>query len=765
MSKKFSQILILTFGISILIYSISKTDFSFNLKLTKRIQNMCSNKYTNSNFLTKYKQEDSDYTYKPKYKDENNMNLTLFENLDQNLEEINKMIKLIFNIFPLKAYLYLFIPLLIGYFTTLFVFYYCSCFCGNCCLCNKKIKGNKCPYIYLILSIILYLIAVVCSIYGTKIKLINGIYTSLCSIEKFTTNILNGDDNVNISPRWIGINNFGDNLNNVSIELEKSINNSKELKSQNLKIQNQNNELNDTIKTVKNLVNNKKIINPSKKEEQIIPSFNKYLKNDIEKINLDLTLNLLPSIMIINYTDSSMNDLSKVYKNIQNSFGNITKELNKYTELFENNFDIFYNNIIVNELSDEKSKFYYQKNVFVIIIIISILTIIFSILTISYYNMKYFSFIGWSCLQIFISPILTLGFLFGFFGFVSQGLYLFINNELNKNNSSLFKDKSVHEFIDVCYNGNGSLTSFNNNIAHYINETKIVNDIYDKHDEIEKSEKELLNISSFESIENSKKKITIVNMLNNSTELIESLKEFNKYINYGDKEKYISENSKIKPYEIFVISSNNCLEGYNYTKIEDIKESSEKDKLCFVITEWDKDKFNSRYYNKEISLTNSKIFNDIIENYQNSLFSYLNEVNDYINQYRNNISEIDLKSKKLIQEIKIGFNYSIIAINPIYNFFKPITKGLGIFSSLNCKFLHKDVNLFFEAVDGVLGNDIRNLSNYYIIIGLCICIGSWFIIIAISRIAISDDERRKKEGPLNNIILESENSDEELKEN
>jgi hypothetical protein len=434
MSKKFSQILILTFGTSILIYSISKTDFSFNLKLTKRKQNMCSNKYTNSNFLTKYKQENSDYTYKPKYKDENNMNLTLFENLDQNFEEINKMIKLIFNIFPLKAYLYLFIPLLIGYFTTLFVFYYCSCFCGNCCLCNKKIKGNKCPYIYLILSIILYLIAVVCSIYGTKIKLINGIYSSLCSIEKFTTNILNGDDNVNISPRWIGINNFGDNLNNVSIELEKSINNSKELKSQNLKIQNQNNELNDTIKTVKNLVNNKKIINPSKKEEQIIPLFNKYLKNDIEKINLDLTLNLLPSIMIINYTDSSMNDLSKVYKNIQNSFGNITKELNKYTELFENNFDIFYNNIIVNELSDEKSKFYYQKNVFIIIIIISILTIIFSILTISYYNMKYFSFIGWSCLQIFISPILTLGFLFGFFGFVSQGLYLFINNELNKNN-------------------------------------------------------------------------------------------------------------------------------------------------------------------------------------------------------------------------------------------------------------------------------------------------------------------------------------------
>ena len=756
MSKKFSKIFILTFGISIFLYTITKTDFSFNLNFKNIKQNMCSNKYTNENFLKKYFQENSNYTYKPKYKNEN-MNLTLFEKLDQNLET-DEIVKLSFEILPLKAYFYFFIPLLIGYFTTLFVYYYCSCFC-----CNNKKKRNKCPYFYLILSIILYLIAVIYSIFVTKINLINGIYTSLCSIEKFTINILNGDDNVNISPRWVGVNNFGDNLNNVTIELEKSLNNSKELKTQNIKIQNQTNELNNTIKNLTNLVLSKKIINPSKKDEEIIPSFKTMLINDIKNINLDLTINLFTSIIIINFTDSSMNELSKVYQNIQNSFGNITKELNNYTQIFENNFDIFFDNNIINQLSNEESKFYYQNYLFIIIIIICILTIIFSILTTSYYNMKYFSFIGWSCLQLFISPILTFGFFFGFLGFASQGIYFFINNELNRNNSTIFKDKSVHDFIDVCYNGNGSITSFNNNITQYINETKIINDIYDKHEEIELYEKELLNISAFESIENSKKEITVNNILNNSKELIDSLNEFNKYINYGDKEKYINENSKIKPYEIFVISSNKCLEGYNYTKIEDIKDSSEKDKLCFVITEWDKDRFNSRYFNKEISLSNSELFNDVIDNYKNSLFSYINEVNDYIAQYRNYILEIDIKSKNLIPEIKLGFNYSKKAVNPIFNFFKPITKGLGIFSSLNCKFLHKDVNLFFEAVDDILGNDIRDLGNYYIIIGLCICIGSWFIIIAISRITISDDERRKKEGPLSHIILDSEIGEFELK--
>ena len=765
MSKKLSKIFILTFGISIFLYSISKTDFSFNLKLVNRKQNMCSNEYINDNFLKKYIQENANYTYTPKYKKEN-MNLTLFEKLEQNLET-KEIINLSLKLFPLKAYLYLFIPLLIGIFTTLFVYFYCSCFFCNCFYCDNKLKGNKCPYFCLIFSIILYLIVVIISIFANKIKLQNGISTSFCSIEKFVINILNGDDNVNFSPRWIGINNFGNNLNNVTVELEKSLNHSKELKNQNVIIQNKNNELNDLIKNLLNFVSNQKIINPSKKDEKITPSFNELLMNDINDINLDLTLNLFTPILLINFTDSSMNDLSKVYQNIQNSFGNITKELNYYAQNFTNNFDNFLNNTIINELSNEESKFYSQNYIFIIIIILCILTIIFSILTISYYKMKYISFIGWSCLQIFIIPILCLGFLLGFLGFASQGIYSFISNELNKNNSRIFKDESIHDFIDVCYNGNGSLTSFNNNISHFIKETKIINDIYDKHDEIQHYEKELLNISSFQSIEKSKKEIIVVNMINNSKELIESLNEFNKYINYGDKEKYINEDSEMKPYEIFVTSLNKCLEGYNYTKFEDIKDSSEKDKLCFVITEWDKDKFNLRYKNMNISLSNSKLFSDVIVNYQNSLFSYINEVKDYIDNYRNKILEIDTKAKNLIPDIKIGLNYSINVINPIFNFFKPITKGLGIFSSLNCKFLHKDVNLFFEAIDDILGNDIRNLSFYYIIIGLCICIGSWFIIIAISRIAISDDERRKREGPLNHIILdpEPEQGDFELKQN
>ena len=43
-------------------------------------------------FLKKYIQENANYTYTPKYKNEN-MNLTLFEKLEQNLETIKPLIQ------------------------------------------------------------------------------------------------------------------------------------------------------------------------------------------------------------------------------------------------------------------------------------------------------------------------------------------------------------------------------------------------------------------------------------------------------------------------------------------------------------------------------------------------------------------------------------------------------------------------------------------------------------------------------------------------
>ena len=44
-----------------------------------------------------------------------------------------------------------------------------------------------------------------------------------------------------------------------------------------------------------------------------------------------------------------------------------------------------------------------------------------------------------------------------------------------------------------------------------------------------------MEIKNFKSIEKSLNAITVNNILSNSTELMESLNEFNKYINYGDK--------------------------------------------------------------------------------------------------------------------------------------------------------------------------------------------------------------------------------------
>lgn len=114
----------------------------------------------------------------------------------------------------------------------------------------------------------------------------------------------------------------------------------------------------------------------------------------------------------------------------------------------------------------------------------------------------------------------------------------------------------------------------------------------------------------------------------NTNELIESLNELNKYINYGNKEKYIKEESEIKPYEIFVVSEENCLSGYKYMSSEDAKDSSEENKLCFVISEWINKLFNLRYSNKNftISSINYTNFKTLIDDYKDSLFTYINEI-------------------------------------------------------------------------------------------------------------------------------------------
>ena len=742
MSTKLSKIILLSLGISIILYSISKIDFSSNLRSIHEYKStICNNSKIDKKFLEKYFKENSTYTYNPKSKIDMNLDF-LLNNLNTKMSLHH--LKTLGNLISVNS-IFTFLALIIGIITSGCFYYYCSCFCFNCFLCKKKLKGNKCPYIYLILSIILYLIVIILSILSSTVSLEKGFFSAFCSMDKFIENILNGDDNKNINPRWVGIAKFSNNVIKGIIEpINTTVSYQQKISNYNTLIKKEKDEINDTIfPNLKSYISNHKIQDPKKKNDKIIPSFNNFLKNDIKSIEQEISLYLYPPVKVIDFLDTAIIELNDIHSNINQSFNEIIKIINETNKQFTISISNFTKKI--NDTGLHYIKYLDYKNyLYVIILIFAILTIIFSLLTIPYYNMKFFSFFSWSCLHSLIVPLIFLGILCVLFGYLFTGVYIFLKDAFNFINNDYIKDQSVKDYINVCYKGNGSISSFKNDISKYTKETKIVDDIYGKNKEII-NQTNYLNKFTFETIEKSKKEITLDNMFSQSTELNPALNELNKYINYGDKEKYISENSKIKPYEIFVMSSNNCLEGYKYTKVEDKKDSSDKDKLCFVITEWDKDKFNSRYYKKEISLTNSKVFNDTIDNYQNSLFSYINDFKDYINSYRNNITELKKKSDKLLSDIIASLKVSKDAITPIINFFKPVTNGLGIFSSLNCNFLHKNINLFFEALDKELGLELRNLGNYSIYIGLFLSISSWFIIIAISRIALTDEEKRMKE--------------------
>ena len=145
MDKSFPKILILTLGITVLIYSISKTDFSF--KIRKLDENaMCENEAVPKEFLNKYLKENVNYTYNPK----NDEEIKKLRELKSTKDILSTLVPILSIGNPLLLFSLILVSFTFGGFC-----YYCSCFYGRCCLCDNKIKEKKCPYIFFTLSIFL----------------------------------------------------------------------------------------------------------------------------------------------------------------------------------------------------------------------------------------------------------------------------------------------------------------------------------------------------------------------------------------------------------------------------------------------------------------------------------------------------------------------------------------------------------------------------------------------------------------------------------
>ncbi len=135
MEKRFPKILILTLGMTVLIYSISKTDFSFKIrKLDKNA--ICENEAVPKEFLNKYYKENVNYTYNPKNDEHKTINIEEIKKMNE-LNDKFELIKNSFSTIILGNSLLVFSLLLVS-FTFGGFCYYCSCFYGRCCLCDNK---------------------------------------------------------------------------------------------------------------------------------------------------------------------------------------------------------------------------------------------------------------------------------------------------------------------------------------------------------------------------------------------------------------------------------------------------------------------------------------------------------------------------------------------------------------------------------------------------------------------------------------------------
>ena len=124
MSKKLGKIIILSLGISIFLFSISKTDFSFNIRSVQEYKsNFCKNKLIDKNFLDKYTKENSNYTYTPKIKDDINItSLISIFNTSKKLKD-EEIISIITNLMPSNSFSLILI-IIISSITAGSIYYY-----------------------------------------------------------------------------------------------------------------------------------------------------------------------------------------------------------------------------------------------------------------------------------------------------------------------------------------------------------------------------------------------------------------------------------------------------------------------------------------------------------------------------------------------------------------------------------------------------------------------------------------------------------------
>ena len=638
---------------------------------------------------------------------------------------------------------------------------YCCCCCCPCCCCKQKGRENCCRFFSFLVALIMNGIVIVGCVYGfaTTKNFINSMNDTTCVVMKTYLDVIEGEK-LKESPKWIGSQNILDVLNQIIDKLDHInvlINNLSENKEEldeeyNEYLEFQRNKEEEIKKYV---VTNPNVNNNNNKDE-VVPI---YTKNRDEKIN-DLNSYLQTIVDSIGELTENMQIL-KNKDNIvdtKNTLNNAIDDIRDLESKFTEREDIL-NDWIKGqkEVNKYSKKGYYFFFVFIAgLAIISLILSLFLVGQVCFCFPKLFLHIIWNINQLLMILIFLLGGILGILGvLLTDGIdvfnYAISDNNLNetKNNDPIIFTGSSREYLNICFNGNGS----------------IIEKLDIKTDEIDSLNSAFQSYSNFSKLD--------------SENIIKSFNDFNQY--YLDIKNNMNNMIYDETYNVY----NDLLNFDKYTDSENKDSRQMKSNENFLIYDiWRFDcsdegtncKIINKYKDENMTLNyeQCKLNDDEFANLKLAADKYL--VNFYkfdlnCSEQLENILQINNEYKTKLDNISTIAEISLYNAKNITNilnevFYNYISGDSNILDILSCKFLKRDKNIILSELDNKFTSNVTKMSTDILTIACAMALGTFFLLIVINRYV--DDKKKPSKKKVKKIIVqekEVENNSDTVIEN
>ena len=626
---------------------------------------------------------------------------------------------------------------------------YCCCCCCPCCCCKQKGRENCCRFFSFLVALIMNGIVIVGCVYGfaTTKNLINSMNDTTCVVMKTYLDVIEGE-NLEQSPKWIGSQNILDLLNQIIDELDhinELINNLSENKEE------LDEEYNEYLEFQRNkeeeiknyVVTNPNVKNNNENKENVVPI---YTKNRDEKIK-DLNSYLQTIVDSIDELTENMQSL-KNKDNIvdtKNKLNNAIDDIRDFESKFTEREDIL-NDWIKGqkEVNKYSKKGYYFFFVFIAgLAIISLILSLFLVGQVCFCFPKLFLHIIWNINQLLMILIFLLGGILGILGvLLTDGIdvfnYAISKENLNEtyNNDPIIFTGSSREYLDICFNGNGS----------------IIEKLDIKTDEIDSLNSAFQSYSNFSNL--------------TSDDITKSFNDFNKY--YEDIKNNMNNMIYDETYNVYKDLLN--FDKYTDSENEDSRQSKSNNILIndiwrFYCSDEDTNcKIIKNYKDENMTLNYDKCIlnDDEFTNLKKAADKYL--VNFYkfdlnCNEQLDNIIKTNKEYKTKLDNISTIAEISLYNAKNITNilnevFYQYVSNDNNILDILSCKFLRRDKNIILSELDNKFTSNVTKMSTDILTIACAMALGTFFLLIVINRYVDSKKLKNKPSKKSKKKIIE-----------